>query len=223
MKKIKNILITIATAFASFFAVYGGFVMYAQDADTDTSTSYIGMVAIAKNEYHVSMNEFFNEKIDHLVEIMDEEDFLTNKKLRDDFFVPDGVDAENYEEKCGETNVSTYCVSMEALDYYIDYVDELDSMRGSAAEYSYGSTLEEALPSITAGSEEIDKEIESASQALEAAVSAYDEFRLAYPIHEKFNELINNFIKYRIAFGKIRQETVKFPLRFIDATSSTCE
>jgi hypothetical protein len=217
MKIFKNILITFLSAFVTIVLVYGGYNIY---ASADDSNGFDEDFTALSYEYHNDMNDFFNEKIEYLVEILEEEDFFENE----DFIVPEGVDSKNYVEKCGETNVSTYCVAIEALDIYIGYLEDLNVVKGSLSTVEIDlPTVSDMVEEISVRDEGIESEVSDAKTVMFAAVAAYDEFKTAYPMHKKYKEIIENLVKYKIAVKKIANQTVEFPLRFIDATSSTCE
>ncbi|MBI4231647.1 hypothetical protein HY605_00320 [Candidatus Peregrinibacteria bacterium] len=61
-----------------------------------------------------------------------------------------------------------------------------------------------------------------AMQSMKATVGAYNEYRLAYPMHKKYEEVIDNLIEYKDATEDIKQEVMQFPGKFIDATTSQC-
>jgi hypothetical protein len=84
-------------------------------------------------------------------------------------------------------------------------------------------TAENLLNQKSSRDSMIDKEYTEARTAMEATLMAYDEFRLAYPTHKKYTSVLNGMIKYKIALIKIRNQIVKFPGKFIDATSAECE
>lgn len=207
-KKIwKNISITFGVALLTLFIVYGGYKIFAQ-------VEYAGQLFFTKNDYHLSMNSYFNDKIERLVELMDEEDFFNHK----DFLAPEE------EENCTDTNVSTYCVAVGALNIYIDYLNELNSLKGFLPSTTEEvPTQEEAVRETGIREEKIDKEAREAKLVFEATVSAYDQFRLAYPMHIKYETVINNLIKYKLALKRLRNRVERFPSKFIDATSSECK
>ena len=170
--------------------------------------------------YHNSMNKFFNEKIKKLHGILKDENFHENPA----FASPSGLTAVNYPEnkdKC-EGNVSTFCVGMEALDLYIEYVKALEYKREILPGGEYKSRPD-LIAKWSQQNAELQGEDEIAEKTMLAAVAAYDEYRLAFPIHQKFETLIGSLIQYRIQLGKIRKEASEFPLRFVDATSDSCQ
>ncbi|MBD3360204.1 hypothetical protein GF366_00210 [Candidatus Peregrinibacteria bacterium] len=207
-KKIwKNAFTTLGVAILTLFIVYGGYKIFAQ-------VEYAGQLFFTKNDYHLGMNSYFNDKIERLVELMEEEDFFNHV----DFVAPED------EENCTDTNVSTYCVAVGALDIYIDYLNELNALKGflpgTAEEIQ---TQEEAVRETGIRKDEIAKEAEEAKLVFEATISAYDQFRLAYPTHIKYETIINNLIKYKLALKRLRNRIERFPSKFIDASSSECK
>ena len=69
----------------------------------------------------------------------------------------------------------------------------------------------------------IDKEYEEARTVMESTIGAYDEFRIAYPTHKKYVSVLKGMVKYKIAIAKIKNQILRFPGKFIDATSPECK
>lgn len=234
MKKfLKQIALIMVSAIVTSLLVHGGFAIYASNLPVVTTagsalkTVYSDAVlAQAYNRYHNSMNEFFNAKMKHLNELIDAEDF-ENK----DFIPPsqdklpnlDPVKDDRKEilKKCTEANVSTYCVSMGALDLYIDYLNSLKRLKTSLANSS-GDSITELIASTSTRNENINRELEEAKRVLEATVSAYNEYRLAYPMHKKYQQIAANLVLYRSALNEINRQLVTWPVEFVDATTHKC-
>lgn len=209
MKLYKNILVTFLTAILTIFVMYGGYSIYAiNEPDfTDVTTNY-----------HFEMNAFFNTKLEKLVEMIDEDEEFFNDV---DFKVPSGANPDNYSEKCSEDNVSSYCVSMQALEIYLNYVNTLNGLKGTVPKGA--STLDEAFNYVAYRDQEMDEEVEEARMVMEATIAAYDEFKMAYPMHKQYELIIRNLVKYKLELKKVRYQVARFPEKFIDATSSDCE
>ena len=202
-----------------------------------------------KLEYHDSMNSYFNDKLAKLVGLIDSGKYLVEgKKLHKDFVAPEDVvsDVEKSPyvthrickggsdskycsgiSKCKD-NVSTYCTALGAMDIYLNYVEVLNSLAGrlpASSEVSgeQSPTLKGYLEALEYRETGIDEEVEDAKKVLDAAIGAFDEFKLAYPQHKKYEDIISNLIRYRSALKDIRQEATFFPVRFVDASSSECQ
>lgn len=212
MNLIKQTLLTIFTAIISMVLVYGGYTIYAEDdGELDFRKPEKGLVYIEET-YHKAMNEYFNVKMQQLVEILDNEKFAENE----DFKAP----AKDVE--CNETNVSTYCVAMGATDMFIDYAKTLEKIEGtlvSEGAVSPGDVL------IATNERDVDITfaIEEAELVLDATLATYNEFRLAYPMHKQYEIVINNLIGYKDALEDVRKDVSKFPSKFIDSSSSYCK
>ncbi len=223
MKFIKNIIPVSLVAIVTLIVVYGGYNIYALSGPTSTRGPLTTF--FAKNEYHGKMNAYFNKKIEKLNEVLEEKDFFTSEK----FIAPTNIDPinDNFNtilEKCGEDNVSTYCVSMGALDIYIQYVTSLNRLLGAPVRPDGDYfTVEDVLNASRRGSDEIHDEIEYSRKVMRATIAIYNEYKLAYPMHKKYREIISNLIKYRTVVKDISRQTTHFPIKFIDATSSTCD
>lgn len=222
--KFKNIIISFVSALITTFMIGGGYAIYAET----TAKNYYGFATpsasffLVQAQYHKSMNEYFNDKLSMLVDMTDKnENFYQDTN----FNPPDGVTSSNYAVKCGADNVSTYCVSMGAMDIYLTYVDTLNRMKGylPMENLPANPTAENLLNQKTSRDTSIDIEYSQARTAMEATIAAYNEFRIAYPAHKKYASVLNSMVKYKIALRKIENQVLKFPFKFIDATSTECK
>ncbi|MFH1533656.1 MAG: hypothetical protein ABID64_01885 [Nitrospirota bacterium] len=222
---IKHLVISFVAAIVTIFAVYGGYSIYAADTSADYNKFYEfknvnnsdGFIFL-KSQYHSDMNDYFNFKFAQLTELVDKEVKFYDHK---DFKAPESD--TNLLENC-KTNVSTYCVAIGATDLYIAYLEKLNAMKGTmpTTVTSSSSSIKLVVDLVATRGDEIDKDAKDAKIVLEAAVNVYKEFQSAYPMHKKYKEIIDNLTKYKIALGKIREQTDTFPLRFVDATSDQC-
>lgn len=216
MNFLKNLTISVVVAILTFVGLYTGYSLIVEAANgaedrifTDSSYPY----PLVRSSYHDAMNDMFNDKMEKLSEIMEKEKFY------DDINFAAPLD----EDACTNSNVSSYCVSMEALDLYMIYLDTLAEMKGQLAVRDEGDYLiGEAYEKVSTRNRSISIEVEEAREALEATVSAYNEYRLAYPMHIQYEEIIDSLLKYRAALDVIRKRVRKFPGKFIDATSVFC-
>ncbi len=222
MKNIKKHIIGLLLILFGFGAVYLPYRVFAQDADEKTYENPNYPFALVKSSYHEAMNDLFNERLDKLYDILEKKDFFEDEN----FNVPDGVNLENYKEKCGEENVSTYCVSMAGLDIYMTYLNTLALMKDKVPareqqedELSLNSVYFEVSQRNLA----ITDEIENARKVFTATLSAYNEYRIAYPVHKKNLEIIQSLTKYRKALSSLRKLVDMLPSKFIDATSAYCK
>lgn len=222
--KFKHLIISFVSALITTFLISGGYAIYAETAKKDYYTFKQPSASFytVQGLYHESMNEYFNDKLAMLVEMTDAS---TNFYISPDFTPPKDVTSSNYSIKCGEKNVSTYCVSMGAMDLYLAYVDTLNQMKGflPMENLPANPTAGNLLNQKTSRDVMIDKEYEQARTVMESTIGAYDEFRMAYPTHKKYVSVLNGMIKYKIALAKIKNQILKFPGKFIDATSAECK
>ena len=219
MKLYKNILISFLTALLTTFVVFGGYTIYAQDGEPANFRDPDLNFSEVFDAYHAEMNSYFNQKIERLNIILAQPNFLDNEDNKKAFNPPD-IDSDP--TACAD-NVSTYCVSMGALDKYIDYVNVLNNLVTTLATDTNTRTIENILTNTADRNERIKKEYDSAKQVMEATVAAYHEYRLAMPVHKRYEEIITELIKYKLALKDIRKRAMEFPIRFIDASSSQCE
>ncbi|MDP2643147.1 MAG: hypothetical protein Q8P62_04875 [Candidatus Peregrinibacteria bacterium] len=222
--KFKSIIISFVSALITIFLVSGSYTIYAKTTKPNyyTFKNPSSILTIVKAQYHKSMNDYFNDKLSMLIDLIDKgDDFYKSV----DFNSPKDATLSNYAVKCGEKNVSTYCVSMAAMDIYLAYVDTLNKMKGylPMENLPKNPTADNLLGQKSTRDLDIDKEYGEAKITMEATVSAYDEFRMAYPVHKKYVTTLKGILKYRTALEKIRNQVLRFPGKFIDATSAECK
>ena len=216
-------------------AVYGGYTIYAEgeyefENKVDSQVMFL---------YHKGMNELFNSKLEKVVEILDEPEGegkgIDNELLRSpcttaDFKKDGGV--QECEKKCIDNpdNVSTYCVSVQAMDMYMRYMIRLSKIQGSVDFSSIGLAELRIIPltdmvyqGILSRDAAIYEDVDKSRKVLEATLAAYNEFITAYPIHIQYKAIIKNLIKYKNKLKDVRNQAVLFPSSFVDVTSTKCE
>lgn len=134
-------------------------------------------------------------------------------------------------------NVSSYCVALEALYMYIDYYEILQIKTNGLMpiqeynemfEWAYNPSPFAMLPAYefyrasTMRTSEIEKEIEDAEMVMLATVDAFNEFRLAYPMHVKYEAIIKELVKYKLKLKDVRNKVEAFPGQFVHVTSTSC-
>lgn len=228
MKLLKNILVTFLTAVTTVILVYGGYTIYAaEDYRIKVNFRDANDFFTAFNGYHGEMNQYMNGKIEKLNLLVKDNDFYQNPEKKKNFLPPPNIiDKDSIAkvlEKCGEDNVSTYCVSIGALDKYLSYLKKLDELKNSLDFSGRALSKTEIAGSYKKNREKIDRESEEAKMVMEGAIHTYNEYRLAYPMHRKYEKIIIQLNKYRLALKDIRKRAALFPERFIDATTTQCE
>lgn len=220
MKIHRQIWITTITAIVAGVASYASYGLYANAYDNRSGT-----FDAAFDGYHGEMNDYFNTKLEKLVKIVDEHpDSFTDEK---DFKVPTNIDVVNDPldtvlDKCGE-NVSGYCVSMGALSRYMNYAKQLEQLGKSLPPVKAGETASQLLNRTYSQGEKVKTEAEQAKMVMEATVNTYNEFVGAYPMHKKYQVIMKDLLKYKLALKTIKNRVTRFPGKFIDSTSSQCE
>lgn len=212
MKLYKHITISLLSALLAMVTTYGGYTIYAADEELDGNFRASGLeFEEALEFYHDEMNHYFNTKITALNLLLEEEDFFE----KEEFKVPeDGV--------CTEENVSTFCVAEGALQIYLDYALALDIVAGQLATIEDDDELEDIIERTTERNEKIVPEYDIAKTAMDSTLAAFNEYRLAYPMHQQYEEVIEDLIKYKLQLKDLRLETDEFPLRFIDSSTTQC-
>lgn len=225
MKKNKHILVTLITSVITAVLAYSGYTLYAatyefQNNGVDFDATF--------GAYHGEMNDYFNGKLEQLVKIVnDNPDTFTDNKF---FKVPPDIDVvkdslETVLTKCGKENVSGYCVSMGALSRYMNYAKKLEVIGNSLPPItnSGSTTTMELLNRANSQKEKVLVEATQARQVMEATVQTYNEFMGAFPMHKKYEVIIQNLIKYKLSLKTIKNQVMRFPGKFIDSSSSQCE
>ncbi len=228
MKIFKNILVSLITASLTVVFLYGGYSLYAADNSDDYNFKASGIpFELRTFRYNSTMNKYFNVKMEKFHELLDEEgeDFFKHEN----FLVPQDIDTVTDDiktilDKCGEDNISTYCVSMGALTIYMDYVRFLNDLLGTL-ELPPGDffTARDLFDFSMDRNKKIHEEIENAQKVMQATVSVYNEYKLAYPMHKKYREIIRKLAEYRAVMRDINNQMANFPVKFINVTSSQVE
>lgn len=205
-----------------------------------------------KKIYHEKMNDFFNKKFADFLERVSKNSAdtfaqdprifapeltcLDEKNRTDCEKNNNGWKKRNeIETKCKD-NLSSYCVSMVALYRYIDYVEI--AKRLSTSLPPIGTTDESMktwrglADAIMKQDDDMKKEFGDikvdkwlygdAQKVMKATVTAYDEFKTAYPMHIKYDKIVKDLIKYKQKLKTIRNNVMIFPTKFVDITSITC-
>ncbi len=212
MQFFKSTIWSLLVALTIVIVGYSGYSIYAdtiieytdQFADTDDSFNTI------KSNYHEAMNDYFNEKVDFLLDMMDEKDYVKKPEF-------------SAEGECTEKNVSSYCVSMGALELYMAYVETILIVRAKLPKVDEDSNQSSLFSDVSLRNAKIELEIEDAKMVMEQTIKLYDEFKMAYPTHMEYKKIIKSLNKFKIAIKNVREEVETFPGKFIDATSPTCK
>lgn len=196
--------------------------------------------------YHQTINEKFNQKITLM--LRSESNAAKSGKINPEGFPP-GKNPQGLPEVCSENNYSAYCVAENMLKNpgygYMAYrkalmcrsfsLFETGKQQGIWENYVKGTVIgeqneQEALDiyqsqkaiTLNARAEAIDAEINNAKTVLDQTLSAYNELRTAWFMHQKYRELYNNLLQYRDKFVEIRHQVEQFSGKFIDATTTKC-
>lgn len=226
MRILKQIIVSLLASAITVVLVYGGYTIYAKSYEFENNTSYFFVF----NLYHKQMNEYFNEKMKSLNELLKSENFYNDPAKKALIKPPanvkpnkPGLVLEDVLTACGDKNVSRYCVSMGALDMYLKYAKKLNELKNSLKGVEDQVLMSVVLEGTRQQNEDIEKEIASSKKVMEAAVAAYSEYQLAYPMHRKYEEVLNKLIKYKLALKDIRKRVAQFPVKFIDSSTTDCE
>lgn len=228
MKIIKNILVSLIVSVLTVVFLYGGYSIYASDNEEEYDFKEPGIsFGLRTSRYNLTMNRYFDDKMEKFHDLLEEEgeDFFTHEN----FLVPQKIDpvADDIDtilQKCGEDNISTYCVSMGALSIYMDYSRFLNGLLGTLEMPEDDTfTALQIFDLSLDRNKKIHEEIENARKVMQATASVYNEYKLAYPMHKKYREIIRKLAEYRAVMRDINNQMAHFPVKFINVTSSQVE
>ncbi len=219
MKIIKHIIASGFIAIITVFFIYGSYTIYARDTyDFEEKGHFLAV----KTSYHSGMNDLFNEKIEKLIEIFEKGRGLNDPNI----YAPkcDVKDSSDCRNSCNEDNVSTYCVSVEALNRYLAYIIKLKQLENTVSWHSSDTNNLGKLFELTYERNAVmAEEEEKARIHMEGALNAYNELRMAYPMHVQYEKLSDSLIKYKNQLRSIYRQVKKYPVNFVDMTSTKCQ
>lgn len=169
--------------------------------------------------YHKNVNDLFNAKMKLLI------------KRKGTDALPYNQNGDLNPEGCDDQNVTTFCLSVAALDYFEDF--EV-AMAKRAKRFWNEEEVEENVndPKSTSindilitqslRAEAISQELKIAEIALDRSLAAYNELRVAYPIHKQYEQIIVDLTKYRDALADVRDEIELYPSKLLDASTPSC-
>jgi len=199
--------------------VYSMHGVFASAKDYAFEKPELGLVTV-KLKYHKAMNDYFNKKIKL---------FLKTDPSNENYSIPSDLEACTENEK----NVSTYCVAMGALNMYEAYAKTLDAISPLITEIedeatapvvgNVPGTVANLFSAIATTKSKIAEEKTNAMKVMDMTVSAYNEFRLAYPVHLKYELITKELYTYVNNLKKLRQTLYSFPAKFINSSSQSCK
>jgi hypothetical protein len=234
-----KIYLVLIASFAVFMAM-NAFTGRAQDAAAEP-TDYCSVKSDYNDpnldteqvmeKYHKKINEEFNKYTARMIEA---ETLAAKTGQREDAGRPPKPVSENEPQvlqACTSDNYSTYCVGQTLLTNeqygYIAYIRALDCKRNkiydsTQAEKSQFTSQGQAALMMSARLEAIAREKTAAKRALDQTLSAYNELRMAWPMHKSYMKIYESLIKYRDKLVEIRNQVEEFPSKFIDASTTKC-
>lgn len=129
--------------------------------------------------------------------------------------------------QCTDQNVTTFCLSMAALDQFEDFEVAMATRakrfwNEEDAENLTSTTITDIALTQALRARAITDEMTVAEIALDRALAAYNELRIAYPIHQQYEQVIIDLTKYRDALAGVRDEIEIYPSKLLDATTPSC-
>lgn len=196
------------------------------------------------DEYHKTINDIFNKRIEILTEKLSE---VKDPKAFEALIAPPELEKDKdgqptrrkpCKTESSQQNLSTYCLSQDVTNEYFDFREALLAAR----EQTKNAVLDQLpadskvaigeLPDINKASkgltqygaviEKIDLEIDTARQSLDYALAAYNELQMALPLHYKYMEVVSSLERYRDKVSAIRKEVELYPPAFLNTTTTSC-
>lgn len=168
------------------------------------------------DKYHEDMNEAFNRYTKMmLAEQAKDPNDVNGKPLATSQACLDPANVKNY---------STYCVAVNLLQRYDNFRMALEGKRNLIAE-TKGELFVDSLTAIrkiVSRNTSVDEQINIAKKTLDQTLSAYDQLRLAWPLHQKYIQIYKDLETFRDNLVKVRQQTDVYPAKFVDVTTSKC-
>jgi len=176
--------------------------LYAATATTNQYENTKLSLTELETKYNERMNNLFNTKIKLMID-------------------GKGTDKSPVGDDCAEDNYSTFCIAITAAKEFEQYQDALLA-RSTNVEIEENDDIFQVSAKQTAKYNEINTELRRAKKALDATLQAYNELKIAYPMHVQYQETIKNLTEYNKKMSKLRQEVEQLPGKFIDATTAAC-
>lgn len=223
---LKRSLKILSSALITTLIIFGVYGAFASAKDYTFDNPDLGFYGV-KLQYHVDMNNYFNNKIKLFLKT--KPDDLKN------YAIPANLDKNK--DQClkdeYKNNVSTYCVAMGALNLYEIYSETLDQIAPKLLESqsktnvavigTVPGTLSSLFAEFDTTKSKVAEEKANAMKVLDMTVSAYNEFRLAYPLHLKYELITKELYTYVDNLKKLRNSLSSFPAKFINSSSQSCK
>lgn len=214
--KFKRPLKIFVSALVTTILLYSSYNIFASAEPYSFEYPSLGLIPV-KIAYHSEMNTYFNDKISEFLD-MDPQD--------------PNYSAPKDDKECGEKNVSSYCVAMGALDRYMAYVKTLDEITPTLLNFQNSAlplvgnpaaTVSNIFYAVGSNESKVNAEKKHALAVMDAAISAYNEFRLALPVHLKYEELIKELYVFIKNLKSLRLELSHFSAKFVNSSSQSCK
>jgi hypothetical protein len=161
--------------------------------------------------YHNDMNTMFNDHIDKLFT-------LTPNGGRYTVAPPSDKNCSN------SKNISTFCLSVRAVETHDAFIQALNSHRGFLKDKEDDSrqTLSQLTGQLDRRLDKINDQILLAEKVMSTTIASYDQLQVFYPLHIQYNDLIGSLEKYRDGLADVRKEVEKYPGTFHNVTTTDC-
>jgi hypothetical protein len=160
--------------------------------------------------YHDNVNKIFNKKI----ELVRENKGNSTKPTTDDVCRTDMA------------NVTTYCLGVLTIDEFSAFQKEFLSRKSKLPNESLSAIKNynfEVVTQMTSSQADfISKTLEESGKTLDLAIEAYDQFRVAYPMHLKYLDIIDELETYNNKMAELEDYSKLWPGKFIDASTTDC-
>lgn len=162
------------------------------------------------SQYHEFMDRLFAESIRSVTQ------YESSKQLNDEL--------AKYEGECRGNNPKPECVAERALCSQEKYGQVLFYSSGQSLVNDASSSLDvqQLLSAVQARDQALVEEAQQAEQALETAISVYNQFYQSYRLHLSLKELVQNLLKIKNWTASLRTLVGCFPNKFIGVATTKC-
>jgi hypothetical protein len=160
--------------------------------------------------YHDNVNNLFNAKID----LVKENKGSTLSAAKDDNIC-----------RTDTNNVTSYCLGVLAIDELNAFQTVLLSRQNEVsipADESVNYTFENVTIMTSSQADFINQTLDQAEKTLNLALEAYDQFRVAYPMHLKYQDIIKELETYNNKMAELEDYSKLWPGKFINASTTNC-
>lgn len=137
------------------------------------------------------------------------------------------VDYPSDDSQCDGKNVSTYCLAVVLNNNLTQFEESMTARVGTFdtanGDFSTVTDLHTALQQASSQQEVIQSQVSTAEDALDLALSVYNQIQTVYPLHVELTKFYDNLQDYSKNLSTLRHTLSAYPSKFNGATSTDCK